>query len=344
MLESRRGEFTAAIIGAGAVGEYHINAQERAGSRVLIYEPNKDRAQAVAQQHNGLLIAHSLDEAIERADVVHVCTPHNMHTGPALKSIEQGKPVIIEKPLTVDLSEAVDIYRAAQATDVPVVVGTSFRLTPPFMEIKRGLDGGEIGGLLSLETTYLHDMRRAKVPDWKKASDRGSFLYGGGSHAVDLNMWVADQPVTEVQARIGRKQIESNYPGDNDFDLSLGYEDGTTGRVWVSAAVPLPRHGADLKVYGTKGAYRAHNKYPSLETYKIGDDDWKSRHVGLAHTIDIMSKWFNERVRGERESIDPLPGIEDGLKVMITLAMLDLASQSGDTVKVPSLEEVVNKQ
>ena len=342
MSETRSGKFTAAIIGAGAVGKYHINAQERLGSKIVIFEPNQDRAREIVQRYEGLTVVPTLDDAIDRADVVHICTPHKYHAEGALAAIRQKKPTIVEKPLTINLDESVDIYRAAKENGTPVVVGTSFRLTPPFMDIWGGLQNGEIGELLSLETTYVHDMSRVSVGgDWRKSPDRGSFLFGGGSHAIDLSMWLANQPATEVQARIGNKKMRQDYPGDEDFDLSIGYEDGTTGRVWLSAAAPLPQHGADVKVYGTKGAYRAHNKYPKLESYRDGDPDWTSKPVGLTHTIDTMSEIVNAYIREERDSFDPLPGIEDGLKVMIVMHMLDIASRSGQIEKVPSLEEVV---
>src|SRR5258708_5127086 len=139
------GEFTAAIIGAGAAGEYHINAQLRLGSDIVIYEPSEARQQAIAQKYGGqLAVARTLEEAIEKADFVHICTPHKYHAEGALASIGQGKPTIVEKPLTIKLEESVDIYRAAEATKTPVVVGTSFRLTPPFMAIREGLRNGDI--------------------------------------------------------------------------------------------------------------------------------------------------------------------------------------------------------
>lgn len=335
--------FTAAIIGAGAVGEYHIDAQQRAGSDVVIFEPNPDRAQLVSQKYGGqLVIAESLEEAIGAADVVHICTPHKYHVDGALASIAQGKPTIVEKPLTIKLEDSVAIYKAATANETPVVVGTSFRLTPPFREIYDGLHGGAIGELISLETTYLHDMGRMTVGlDWRRAPDRGSFLFGGGSHAVDLNMWLAGQPATEVQARVSGKKVRPGYPGDEDFDLAIGYEDGTTGRVWLSAAAPLPQHGADVKVYGTEGAYRAHNKSPYLETYQDGEADWTSREVGLRYTIDTMSEIFNAYIRGERPDFRPMPDIREGLEVMIVLHVLDRAAKTGRVERVPSLDETL---
>ena len=340
--EFRPNPLTAAIVGAGVVGEYHIKAQQHAGSEIVIFEPDQARAEDVSKRFGGLAIARSLEEAIDKADVTHICTPHKLHAAGAIASIERETPVIIEKPLTVDLGEAIDIYKAARQHDVPTMVGTSFRLTPPFVEMYERLHEGDIGELVSLETTYLHDMGRVKAGnDWRSSPDRGSFLYGGGAHAVDLNMWMARQPLSSVQATISPKKVRPSYPGDEDFSLSLAYEDGTTGRVWVSAAAPLPQHGSDLKVYGTKGAMRAHNKQPHLETYKDGDAGWSSEDMGLSPTINEMSIIFNALVRGERTDMGRMPDIKEGLQVMIALDSLERAAETGLVQKVLTVDGLV---
>jgi predicted dehydrogenase len=344
-MEDSQENFTAAIIGAGAVSEYHINGQLRAGSDVVIFEPNAERAAEVSEKFGGLTIAQTLDEAIERADVVHICTPHMVHAEGAKASIGQDKPTVIEKPLTVKLSEAVDIYNAAQREDgpnVPVLVGTVFRLTPPFMTAYDRLHSGVAGELSSLYTSYVHDMSRVKAGnDWRSSPERGSFLYGGGSHAVDLNMWMANQRVTEVQATVSPRKVNPNFPGEEDFNLSLIYEDGTTGRAWVSSAAPQPRHGADVEVYATEATYKAHNKSPILKSFKKGDQDWTSEDIGLRWTMDEMALIFNAFIRGERKDFAPMPDIKEGLEVMIVLDALERAAKSGIREHVPTVEEVV---
>lgn len=336
-------QFSAAIIGAGAVGEYHINAQRRLGSRVLIYEPNLETSNRIKGKFPDVVATPSLYEAIERADVVHVCTPDSLHKEGALASIEGRKPVIIEKPLTRKLHESVEIYNASNASSVPVLVGTSFRATPTFYNIYRSIRQGEVGDLLSLETTYLHDMDKVNAgANWRKGlPDDMYFLYGGGSHAVDLNMWLADQEAKQVQATAAKRKGRS-FTGYDDIAASIQYKNGLNGRVWLSGAASLPVHGSDINVYGTNGTYRANNKDPFVKKFIEGKNGWESLKIGLEYTIDIMSKVFNSFVRGERANFDPLPDIGDGLKVMILLDTIEKAVNSGKTERVPSLQEITN--
>src|SRR6185437_2983676 len=101
-------KFTAAIIGAGRVGTYHARGQLALGSRVVIYQPDTEGARVFLHQFDGqdITLAASLEEAIDTADVVHICTPPMAHLETALASIKKRKPTIIEKPLALDLKDA----------------------------------------------------------------------------------------------------------------------------------------------------------------------------------------------------------------------------------------------
>jgi predicted dehydrogenase len=332
---------SAAIIGAGAAGGYHVKAQMELGSRVTIYEPNETCAKRVADTY-GVIVARTMEEAVAGADVVHICTPPMNHRDSALASIALGKPTIIEKPLTHNLDEAVDIYRAAAASGVPVLVGKHFRLTPPFLAIHEGMRRGDIGPITSVESTYVHDMGKLTVgAGWRKGLGGNGFMYEGAAHPVDLNVWLAAQPVREVQATISERKIRPEYRWAEDLTLTLVYEDGTVGRVWSNASAPLPRHGASVAVYGSTGAYRAHNKHPELQSYTDGDADWVTTETAeIGQTIRPMAALFHEYIRGERADFAPMPGIEEALGVMVVLNTLETAAESGCTERVPTVQEV----
>ncbi len=333
-----------AIIGAGVVGGYHVKAQAELGSNITIFDPNEQCVQNIANQYD-VTVARGFEEAAEGADVVHICTPPMDHAASALASIALGKPTIIEKPLTHDLGEAVEIYRAAVAGAVPVLSGNHLRLAPPFLDIDAGLRRGDIGPITSVETSYVHDMGRLKAGvGWRRTLGQNGFMYEGAAHAVDLNMWMADQPVSTVQATIGSKKIRPEYGWSEDLNLTLVYEDGTVGRAWSNASAPLPKHGASIAVYGGAGVFSAHNKYPELRHYKDGDEDWtrtETAEVGI--TIRPMADLFHEYIRGRRDSVYPMPSLEQAMGVMIALNTLELAAESGCAETVPSLQEVLSR-
>ncbi len=206
----RRNGFTAAIIGAGRVGEYHTRAQIALGSSVIIFDPDLKRAKLLAKKHARVAAAASLDAALERVDVVHICTPPMYHREGALASIAHGKPTIIEKPLAFRLNDALDIYRAARSNDVTVILGTSFRMAQSFREIYNRVRCKEIGKITDIASSYVHDTKNLEPgKTWRKQLAGPAFIYEGGSHAVDVNMWLAGQPVFALQACAGGKKNAS---------------------------------------------------------------------------------------------------------------------------------------
>jgi predicted dehydrogenase len=263
-----------------------------------------------------------------------------------LESIGLGKPTIVEKPLTHDLGEALEIYKAAQAAGVTVLTGMHFRLTPPFMSINEGVQRGDVGPVTSIESNYVHDMGRVKVgAEWRKKLGPNGFLYEGAAHPLDLNMWIAGQPVNEVQATFGSRKMRPEFNWREDYAITLTYADGTLGRVWSNAAAPMPIHGAALAVYGGDGVYAAHNKYPELKYYRDGDRDWTVTPTAeIGQTIRPMAELFHGYLRGERDTLAPMPTLEEAIGVMIVLNTVEVAAASGQTEKVPSLQEVLARQ
>jgi len=337
-------KFTAAVIGAGRVGNYHTLAQIELSNDVVIYDVSTERAQVIAKQHpSQVRVAASLEEAIQVADVVHICTPPMYHLDGVLASVAYDKPTIVEKPLAFKLEEAIQIYRAIKQTTAPVILATSFRVTPSLLAICDAVRSGTIGTVGSLETSYVHDVKYLENgATWRKQLESTAFLYEGGTHAVDLNLWLAGQPVTEVQAMVGSKKTRHEYRWDDDIAISLKYEDGTIGRVWVNAAAPLPRHGSSVAIYGERGAYRAHSKFPFYESYLEREEDVWIKHVtDIKPTMKVMSAIFNDYIQGRRDNFEPMPSLEEGLRLMLVLDTIEKSLNSGVTEKIPRLEDIL---
>jgi predicted dehydrogenase len=342
-------KFTAAIIGAGRVGAYHAKGQLALGSRVVIYQPDTEGAQAFLEQFDGkdVILADSLEEAIKMADVAHICTPPMAHLETALASIKYRKPTIIEKPLALDLREAVEIYRAAEVNNVPAILATSFRVGPAFPVIYDHVHSGDIGPITSIETSYVHDVKNLEAGNtWRKQLEGNAFLYEGGSHGVDLNMWMADQEVVELEAIVGTKKTREEYKWVEDFGINLRYQDGMLGRVWVSASAPLPRHGSHMGVYGSLGSYKVHSKEGFYESYYEGDEVWTKNPVDESltmRTMETMASIFNDYIQGKRQDFKPMPNILDGIRLMIVMDTIEKAIASGRVEPVPSFEEILDQ-
>lgn len=339
----KAGTITAAIIGAGRVGMYHLKAQTELGSRVVLFDADPKRAWDMARQFHNVTVAGSLEAAVEAAGIVHVCTPPMYHVPAVLASVAQRKPAIVEKPLALNLADAVTMTQAAKSHNVPLMLDTPMRITPSMQQIHQALAGGDIGPVNSLETSYVHDIKGlGAAQTWRKRLGYTTWLYEGGTHAVDLNIWLSGgQRVRQVQAVMSPHKHREDYFWAEDFAINLVYDSGLIGRVWTDCASPQPKHGAHAAVFGSEGAYRAQSMTPRLEYFREGDDDWSTRPVSVVPTMNIMSEIANDFVLGRRADFDPLPDVDEALQLMVVLDTIGKALETCRLETVPALDEVL---
>lgn len=332
---AERGEdFHALVIGVGSAGERHVQAQRRLGVTTAIYDANTQLAQDKAIEHGAEAIL-SIEDALDWADLVHICTPDHLHTDYALQSVEKGCDVLLEKPMTTNLSDALAIQRAVSERGTNLFVGTNMRLTPSFIAIRNEVQAGSIGQLIALDTTYIHDVRDylQRTP-WRKYQNG---MYGGGIHAVDLACWVAQEPVKEVQAMTGVKHIpEAVYAVPEDYRVNLKFESGVTAHIWVNHRFPIERHGVDLVAHGTLGQYVAHSKSDSYTEYKSSDQrqTYRTIKAGSVYTMDKEIELIDNWLAGKSDSHWPVPTINEAVEVMRVMDVIDRAVKSGGSERV----------
>jgi predicted dehydrogenase len=109
------------IAGCGAVARHHVPALRAARGARLAMAFDVDAAAAAA---TGAPVAGSLEELIERVDVVAVCTPPDRHADVAVAALAAGRGVLVEKPLAATLADADRIVDAAEG----LLAATGFQL------------------------------------------------------------------------------------------------------------------------------------------------------------------------------------------------------------------------
>jgi predicted dehydrogenase len=110
------------LAGCGAVAAHHVPALRAARGVRLAAAFDLDPAAAAA---TGAPVAASLEELIERVDLVAVCTPPHTHADVAVAALAAGAGVLVEKPLATTLADADRIVEAAAAG---LTAATGFQL------------------------------------------------------------------------------------------------------------------------------------------------------------------------------------------------------------------------
>lgn len=311
------------IIGIGVAGRRHLEAQLSLGIKTGVYTTNPQNYQSLKKQTN-VIFFDNLQNGLDWSNLVHVCTPDDKHTEYVALALKKRKTVLCEKSFTTKLKDALLLQKLAHKYNSTLIIAQNYRLTPSFAETKRRISEGILGKITKIETTYLHDA--AEYQQRTAANKNKDFLYIGGSHAVDLACWIANEKVIGIKARMVKN---SNFP--NSYEIILKFESGLLGYIKLDASSPRPYNGTDLKISGAKGNLTSHNKVDELLIYTKNNK--KPQAIKLPNnktlTTAIEVKIVDDYLTGKTKTYWPLPDVDEAVNITkILSAVQKYVSQS----------------
>lgn len=135
------------------MGRWHADAALHAGGRlVAVADPDESRARDLTARYRGAIVAADLDAAVQaaRPTVAHICTPLATHQALALRAIELGLHVVLEKPLAPDAAAARALLDAAATRGVLLIPTHQFLYQPGVVRAVAELPS--LGPLRHIET------------------------------------------------------------------------------------------------------------------------------------------------------------------------------------------------
>lgn len=185
------------IIGVGAMGADHAERVVRrtSGARlVAVSDPDVARATALATELDGVRVIDDPLELVADAEVdaVIIASPGFAHAEQLMACLEHGKPVLCEKPLTMDTESALRVVEAEHKTGRQLIqVGFMRRFDPEYAALKQLLDSGDLG-----RTLLLHNVHRNKTVAETFRSEmivRDSLV-----HEVDVARWLFGDEIARI--------------------------------------------------------------------------------------------------------------------------------------------------
>lgn len=213
-------QLKAALVGAGNRGQvYSDYALERPQELkiVSVVDVNRLRKREVAEKY-GIMPEYAfdnLDDFLQKkvqVDFVIDATMDEMHYETAMKLIDAGYNLILEKPITPTPEELMDIKRNAERKGVKILVCHVLRYTPFYRTVKSIITRGEIGDIISMEMNehvgiahFIDSYVRGK---WNSEKKCGSgFLLAKCCHDTDLMCWLNNQTSPEKVSSFGSRAL-----------------------------------------------------------------------------------------------------------------------------------------
>lgn len=138
------------------------------------------------------------------ADVAVIATMDNMHYHPALRAIELGYDLLLEKPVAQTAQECVDIANAAKKKGVNVLVCHVLRYSPFYGKVKELVLAGTIGEVISIEQVEgignMHFAHNYVRGNWHCEAETTPMLLAKSCHDLDIIQWMLDKSCKYVSS------------------------------------------------------------------------------------------------------------------------------------------------
>lgn len=138
------------------------------------------------------------------ADAVLVCTQDRQHVSQAVMAMRNGYDVMLEKPVSPDLDGLRRIVRVQKETGRRVVVCHVLRYTPFFQIIKRTIESGRLGDVVSIQAIenvrYWHHAHSYVRGNWRRTDETSPMILAKCCHDLDYLVWLSDKRCERVSS------------------------------------------------------------------------------------------------------------------------------------------------
>jgi 1,5-anhydro-D-fructose reductase (1,5-anhydro-D-mannitol-forming) len=267
-------------------------------------------------------------------DAIFVTTPNSCHLRDVLLAIENGKPVLCEKPMAMNAGECRRMVEAARKANLLLGVAQVFRFENSTARLKERMAAGQIGKAVFARSEFSFPAAQGHARKWINdlSVAGGGPIADVGVHCIDTLRYILQDEVVRVSGR----GLFDNNSGDMEAAaaLTLEFSRGTLGAVMVSFRA---EYRTPIEIVGETGALYADDglsveKPIHLQLRRGGaviETETLSNHLAYAEQVDK----FAAAVEGKSEF--PVSG-EEGWQnqVILDAAYRSLKSGKAEEVKL----------
>ena len=215
----------------------------------------------------------------DRPDFMIVVTTNNAHYPAAKSALENGFPVVCDKPLTTRSKDAEDLARIARVKGLLFCVTYAYSGYPMVAHIRDMIAAGEIGEVRFVNAEYPQEWLTTKLEatGQKQAVSRTDPALAGisncvgdiGSHIEFMAAHMTGLRLESLCARLDH--FGPDRPLEDNATIMVNYKGGATGVYWSSQIAMGHDNGLRLRVYGSKGAVEWFQETPNTARLSLLD-------------------------------------------------------------------------
>jgi predicted dehydrogenase len=348
------------IIGLGNIGRHHADQLRTSGGQLVGGVDILPEARERFAIDYGVETYAEADDLFSTTDAVIITTPNRFHEEYAVRALEAGLDVLLEKPLAHDVESAERIAAVAGESEPICMVGFHNRFLPPIEVLKDRIDAGTFGEVTHVDANYV---RRRGIPgrgSWftDRSIAGGGALIDIGVHALDVALYLLDFPEIEEVSGVTRSEFgtREDYTylfmwGEDDSEGEFDVDDSATAFIRcakdrtisldIAWAANQPNDDS-ITVRGTDAGARFDRGDESLDVYGTSEN-------GAPHFSDqqVTTREVNAHAAEQRAFVEAVESgvqpkrntVEQALAVQRVIDAIYRSSERGEAVRIPAETE-----
>lgn len=230
-----------------------------------------------------------------RMDFVTIVTPNFAHFAPAMMALEKGFHVVIEKPITLSLEEAIALDQKVKETGLVLCLTHTYTGYPMVKEARNLVQSGKIGKIRKVYVEYrqgwlsrLSEREGNAGAAWRtdaKKSGKSGVMGDIGTHAFNLAEYISGLEVAELCANLN--VVVENRALDDDGAVLLKFNSGASGVLIATQVAAGEENNLSIRIYGELGGIEWHQQEPNSLLLKWYDKPMETLRAGSGYLSDI---------------------------------------------------------
>ncbi|MFA7686979.1 MAG: Gfo/Idh/MocA family oxidoreductase [Moheibacter sp.] len=250
------------LLGYGHIGKVHRQAIAETEGAELVGIIDMALPE---EEEDGIQYYRTLETFLNtdtETDVVIIATPNGLHREHAIRCLNSGKHVLIEKPMALDTERATEILSVAQSKGLRVFSSMQLRFSPPVSYVKKLLDNGSLGEvyMVNIQCYWNRNKNYYKTREWHGTQDMdGGVLFTQFSHFIDIvNYWFDEVQCESASFFNFNHQGITDFPDSGKLDFKAGTAEGT---MIFTTSVFEQNYESSMVIIAEKGTIKIGDQY-----------------------------------------------------------------------------------
>ena len=243
----------------------------------------------IYKSYDEMISVESKLDLNDRMNIVSIVTPNHLHFDPAIKALDNGFPVIIDKPLSFDSDQAKKLVEKVNETNLPFAVTHTYTGYPMVKEAKSLIENGKIGKIRKVAVEYPQgwlttnlentDNKQASWRTDPKKSGKAGSMGDIGTHAANMVEYVTGKKILSLFSKLNT--VVKGRLLEDDGNVLISMEDGIEGNLMTSQIATGEENDLKIRVWGEEGGIEWKHSTPNTLLLKLNGNPNQILRAGV---------------------------------------------------------------